>query len=359
MVDKTNWDAFWTETTPEMEIQMRDFYGGRQWILKHTPRVGKVVEAGCGLARYVFYLSRLGIDIDGIDFHEDSVERARTWARDNGFDCEFNVADVLQLPYESDSVSGYLSFGVVEHFIEGPEKAIREAHRVLRPGGIAVITTPSVSFSQVYLRLASRMKGLVKSAIGMPGKKSEFFQYWYTPGRLASFVQDSGLKVVLSGGGDFLYSAWELGLLPRDNLFFRMLTRCEDGFLSRFGAQSFTVSVKEGPLMFCFLCGEKSVERERLSRFYLPICRNCEESPLAEHYRHARKPRFNDAWQYETELLPRTRRTCNYCRSGFWTDEVFEDFGFSVPVCGECLRRPELNLELSNRFLKPLWREHR
>ncbi len=358
MVDKSNWDAFWTGTSPEAEIRMRDFYGGRQWILKHTPRFGRVVEAGCGLGRYVLYLSRLGIDVDGIDFHDGSVERAGKWAADHGFDCQFRVGDVLNLPHESDSVSGYLSFGVVEHFQEGPQRAIREAHRVLRPGGVAIITTPSVSLSLAYLRASAGVKGLIKRVAGLPRKRTEFFQHWYTPARLASFVEDSGLKVVLSGGGDLLYSAWEMGLRPRDNWFFRVLGRCEDTFLSRFGAQSFTVSVKEGRLMFCFLCGEKKVGRERLGRFYVPVCPDCEGSPLARHYERTGRPRFHSAWEYETAVLARTGRDCHYCGRGFLTDEVFEDYGFSVPVCEECLRKPEVNLELSNRYLKPLWREH-
>ena len=53
------------------------------------------------------------------------------------------------LPYEDSSISGYLSFGVIEHFIEGPHEALAEAFRVLRPGGIAIITTPGVFFSHI------------------------------------------------------------------------------------------------------------------------------------------------------------------------------------------------------------------
>lgn len=356
MVDKTNWNAYWNRATPESEIRMRDFYGGRQWILKHTPRHGKVVEAGCGLGRYVFYLKKLGMDVEGLDFHDEAVGRARRWAAEHGLNAEFRVGDVLNLPYESDSLAGYLSFGVVEHFEEGPQATIREAHRVLRPGGVAVITTPSVSFSLVYLRAAAAAKGLIKAALGRRRKQSEFFQYWYTPGRLASFVRESGLRVVLSGGGDLLYSAWELGLRPGDNWFFRTLARCEDGSLSRLGAQSFTVSVKEGPVMFCFLCGEKRVARERLDRFYLPVCESCENSPLARDYAHPKRPGFHGPWEYGTETLPKTRRDCHYCGRSFLTDELFEDYGFTVPVCGECLQRPEVNLELSNKYLKPVWR---
>ena len=359
MVNSRDWDAFWAQTTPESEILMRDFYGGRQWILKHVPRFGKVVEAGSGLGRYVFYLEKLGIDVEGVDFHEDTVRRAIDWSRGKGLSAEFKVADVLDLPYEAGTVSGYLSFGVVEHFVGGPQKAIREAHRVLRPGGIAIITTPSVSFSLVYLRILSKIKDAVRRAIGAPRKKQEFFQYWYSPERLAGFVEKSGFRVVLHGGGDLFYPMWELGVIPRGNAFFALLARLERTALSRFGAQSFTVSVKAGPMMHCFLCGQQKVKEERLKKFYVPICEDCESSDLARHYRHARRPKFNEPWSFESGTEPVTSKTCTYCGSEFQTDPLFEDFGFSVPVCEQCLKKPEINIELSNRFLKPTWRNLR
>src|SRR5438445_6400131 len=135
------WDEFWQGITPEAEIKMWDFYGGRPWILKHTPRHGKVLEAGCGLGRYVFYLSHLGIDIEGLDFHKPTIEAVRQWAARHACTCEFRLGDITSLPYDSDSLSGYLSFGVIEHFREGPSAALVEAHRVLRPGGVAIIST--------------------------------------------------------------------------------------------------------------------------------------------------------------------------------------------------------------------------
>jgi SAM-dependent methyltransferase len=335
---------------------MRDFYGGRQWILKHTPRFGKVIEAGCGLGRYVFYLSRLGIDIEGIDFHEPTVANVESWARANALDCEVRVGDVTELPYERDSISGYLSFGVVEHFVEGPHKALEEACRILRPGGIAIITTPSVSFSQVYLRSRRRLRDVVKRLIGRPVEKPPFAQYWYTARQLASYVRESGLKVVASGGGDLIYSMWELGVVPKNGLIFGLLGRLENTLFSRLGAQSFTVSVKKGPQMFCFLCGRQNVRPERLSQFTLPICEECGRGNLACHYRPGERPRFHAQWEFEASPKHLGAKTCHYCGNGFRTDELFEDLGFLVPVCPSCLREPRINIELSNKFLRPVWR---
>lgn len=350
------WDSFWQGITPESEIQMKDFYGGRPWILKHTPRFGRVVEAGCGLGRYVFYLSRLGVDIEGLDFHEPTVNYLLNWTREHGFACTFRTGDVLNLPYESDSMSGYLSFGVVEHFEEGPQKALAEAHRILRPGGVAIITTPSFNPLQAYFRVRRRAIDAARRLLGRSAPPRSFFQYWYAPARLAGFVNGSGLRVTLHGGGDLLYCLYELGRTPRGGLASRLLCGLENTFLAGLGAQSFTVSVKPGPRMHCFLCGEPRATAGTLERFYLPICEGCADSPLAAHYHHGARPRFSGAWQFHPPYLPPEDRICAYCRQDYRTSELFEDYALGTPVCETCMKKPEVSLELCNTALRPIWR---
>ncbi len=55
------------------------FYGIRPWILKYARRSGKLVEAGCGLGRYVFLLNKLGINIEGLDFSEEIIQKLENW----------------------------------------------------------------------------------------------------------------------------------------------------------------------------------------------------------------------------------------------------------------------------------------
>ena len=350
------WDLFWKGFTPESEIRMWDFYGGRPWVLKHVPRYGKVLEAGCGLGRYVFYLSQLGIDIEGLDFHRPTVEAVRKWSGQQGFECKFHVGDVTQLPYETESLSGCLSFGVIEHFKEGPEKALAEAYRVLRPGGIAIISTPSISFAQLYFLLRNKLKDIVKTFIGTPIEKKPFFQYWYSPRKLRSLVESCGLRVVLWGANDLKYAFWELE--KQTVRWFRLADFLERTPLARWGAQAFTVSVKIGDEMCCFLCGQKKVISDKWHKHYLPICDDCSTSPLANYYLRRKRPHFHACWQYDP-VPPSdssSNKGCHFCGEIVESDTLFEDFGFCVPICCQCLQIPMRNLVASNEFLQPRWR---
>lgn len=51
------------------------------------------------------------------------------------------IADIISLPFEEGSVSRIVCDNVLEH-VQDPEKAVREMHRVLSPGGLAYISTP-------------------------------------------------------------------------------------------------------------------------------------------------------------------------------------------------------------------------
>ena len=174
--DQTVWTNKWGQLTSESEIQMWDYFGLRPWILKFTPRHGKVIEAGCGLGRFVFYLGKLGIEIEGLDFSDDLISYLKNWQKKYNYNYRFVCGNVKELPYDNSTISGYLSFGVLEHFEEGPLKPLMEAARVLRPGGIAIISTPNLSWNVIRRKTLKRIKTVLKIVLGQRRLKQPFFQ---------------------------------------------------------------------------------------------------------------------------------------------------------------------------------------
>ncbi|MCK4662463.1 MAG: class I SAM-dependent methyltransferase [Bacteroidales bacterium] len=361
---KELWSTQWNKLSPKSEIQMWDFYGLRPWILKYTPRFGKVIEAGCGLGRYNFYFSRMGINIEGIDFSESTVKYLNNWKVKNGFDTNFIVGDVTKLPYKDNSISGYLSFGVIEHFIEGPQKALKEAYRVLQPGGVAIISTPSVSWIVFINNIKRKIKNLIKRIIGRKINKPPFFQYEYKPYKLKRFVEQAGFKVVKYSGADLLYTFCEIGNFIGKNLkkggfAYWFSNLFENTWLKTFGAQSIVIAVKEDKEMFCFLSGEKKANLDSLKKFDIPVNENLYNNELSGYYLKNIWPKFHNKYIINPPVKTHRKETCEFSGEEYLTDPVFEDYGFSKKVSPNSLKKFNINIELSNKYIQPIWRKRK
>jgi ubiquinone/menaquinone biosynthesis C-methylase UbiE len=358
---KEAWEAFWQGCTAEEEIQRLDFYGGRPLILKYVPRHGISVEAGCGFGRYVTYLRSIGINIVGLDFQEDVLLRSQEWLRSKMQKevAVFCNGDVRHLPFKENSLSGYISLGVVEHFIEGPHKPLEEAFRCLRPGGIAIVEVPNrLSYSQLFIHSFESAKNVVKLVLGRRKRKA-FFQYEYSPNRLKRFMREAGFFVSLSTGTDFIYPLIEL---ERYHLFLGKnipLLRFCDSLETRkshfLGALSFVVGVKVASEMHCFICGEVFRIRTGILQHQVPVCETCAARypKVVDFYKWGARPRFHKGLRIITRssLHNRNENACILCKSSQGGMMIMPNNGFAEPICVSCLRDVRNSLLFSNTLL--------
>ena len=383
------WQRFWEPRTVAQEIMMADFYSGRQFVLKYLPRWGKSIEAGCGLGRYVWYLCDLGFDIIGVDNAEPCLASCKGWAMDHGYDPNLvEYADVQNLPYPDNHFSGYVSLGVIEHFREGPQRALAEAYRVLRPGGVAIIETPNkYSFDLLYSRTRTRIRSLARSALVRLGvstakgvkNPSEFFQYEYPVSQLAAFVASAGFTVVEKRAIDLKYACYEVFQLYGDTgrgwrkrlqpVVFPLLDSLEDTRLSGFGGLSIVIAFKPGQLLNCFFCGESHVLLSDLdnSPFSVPTCAACSASVkrevLLSYMREANtqfQSRDKRTYAYGHRGWPTHvgQRNCCFCGRPYLPHPWFGHFGFKVAACPRCARRDSVSLELGSLHTEQVWGEY-
>lgn len=96
----------------------------------------RILDVGCGIGTYVERLSQLSSQVHGID-----VDRQRIRAgRERGLSLLAGTAE--ELPFDDDSIDVVLLNEVIEH-VRDDRQALKDAFRVLRPGGDLVIFAPN------------------------------------------------------------------------------------------------------------------------------------------------------------------------------------------------------------------------
>ncbi|OGH20046.1 MAG: hypothetical protein A3D74_03945 [Candidatus Levybacteria bacterium RIFCSPHIGHO2_02_FULL_37_13] len=141
-------------------------------------KLKSLLDIGCGTGRMVKYFNDLGFKALGCDIYDDALKAARKINKKNSI----VRASAVKLPFKKNAFDMIISISVIEHLTpKEAEKFIKEAERVLKPGGFIFLVTPNYS---TPIRL-------------LQGKK--WFGYldpthvnFYTPKRLSTLLKNSG-----------------------------------------------------------------------------------------------------------------------------------------------------------------------
>ena len=119
-----------------------DAPGGRQPEILDFVEGKAYVELGCGGGQGSVGTARLGADpVVGVDFSGEQLRHARRLRDLYGVDARFLQGDVTNIPLTDDAFDIAFSEAVYQ-MVEDLEEAFREARRVLREGGVFVVSVP-------------------------------------------------------------------------------------------------------------------------------------------------------------------------------------------------------------------------
>lgn len=192
-VDETSFVAdYWTkvwerEGGPKAQVDKipgKIEYKIMKPYLDGLEKPARILDGGCGLGNWTAKLTEEGFSVVGLDLSEKTVAQLE----DLFPDCEFQVGDIRQTGAPDNSFDAYFSWGVFEHFENGPQECIAEALRVLKPGGYLFMSTPLDNLRHALLSTF----GHAKPHHG----ETRFYQYRFTRAELATELSKGGFEVV-------------------------------------------------------------------------------------------------------------------------------------------------------------------
>ena len=109
------------------------------------PEKCKILDLGCGSGRHIICLLQEGYDVSGIDFSKECVDYTNALTKQYGMNTTVLQASALSLPFKNESFDAVIAHGVLLYLTSDDISiAIEEIHRVLRPGGKALVVVRAI-----------------------------------------------------------------------------------------------------------------------------------------------------------------------------------------------------------------------
>jgi len=144
----------------------------------------RLLDAGCGTGTWAFAFARHFDEVHGVDRNAPRIDAAN-WLNEQFQlnNVHFTVGDALDLDFPDDHFDTIFCYGVVISYIP-LSVALREFHRVLRPGGKMYICLNGVGWSK-YLRDERSKEDEKYREMGVRGLYNTICQHGLQPAREA------------------------------------------------------------------------------------------------------------------------------------------------------------------------------
>ena len=156
-------------------------------VMGYIPKNADVLDIGCGIDFYLLRVvkdkikSGVGIDMAVRNFTDGKLTIKKTKVTG-------------KLSFRSGSFNTVTMIAFIEH-ITKPEKMLKECNRVLKKGGIIIITTP-MSRARAFWETLVNL-GLTEE------KNTKEHVHYFSPGEIERLLRSTGFRVIISKNFEF------------------------------------------------------------------------------------------------------------------------------------------------------------
>jgi ubiquinone/menaquinone biosynthesis C-methylase UbiE len=196
--------ARWYARQRGSDSQRREFRRMAQELTAGIEPGTDILEVAPGPGYHAIELARLGHTVTGLDISRTMVEIATEQARAAGVTVDFRHGDATAMPFPAGSFDLIVCQAAFKNFLD-PVRALNEMHRVLRPGGRAVIqdlnsgaTRDDIAADVEKMQLSALNAAFTRLTLGQLRRRAR------RPGELRELAGASlfgGCEVVTDGVG--------------------------------------------------------------------------------------------------------------------------------------------------------------
>jgi SAM-dependent methyltransferase len=199
-----SWLGYWSSTVERNQSILHFFRSKLNLNLAGK----RILDVGCGTAGLSQLVTREGGLYFGCDFFEKMLEFGQAFTSDlpEGARAALARSSAIALPFAASSIDVAIGFDVIEHLAGGApwqRQFLCEIRRVLRPGGLLLLTTPNrlCPFEGHTFLIGPQFLPISLADRYIHWLRPQFFREYHSyaevqllmPGRMKSMLGEAGL----------------------------------------------------------------------------------------------------------------------------------------------------------------------
>lgn len=186
------WEIFANEADPA--FRRRAAWIGSHLSRRFDGRPFEVLDIGCGRGFYFPLFHALGAGVSGVESDPLPLVEARRRAAEIG--AAVADASAERLPFPDARFDAVVMSEILEH-LPSPGTVLTEAHRVLAPGGLLLVTVPNANYPFLW----DPLNWLLERTTGRPIRRGTLAGIWanhvrlYDRAALVSEIEGAGFAV--------------------------------------------------------------------------------------------------------------------------------------------------------------------